>query len=480
MTGAQTFRPGGMRCAIEEPEGVLADHRGLAGAGFLLPRLARGSWHFFPNSFSPRRRGAAAWTMWAWAAHGDVRKAPRMLICFSHLRWDFVWQRPQHLLTRFARSLPVYVVEEPESGHTQPGLRVAEQDGVTVVTPLLPGSANGFGPATNDQIRALLAPFLAPRTAPGSAILWYLTPMAYGAEPGDLDPALVVFDAMDELANFNGAPRGMREREQALMSCADLVFTGGPSLYEARKHCHPVVHCFPSGVEREHFAQAANGIVRPRDLASRPRPILGYYGVIDERMDLGLVDTVAASHPDWTLAMIGPVAKISRSDLPQRENIVYYGAQAYASLPAYLACFDVALLPFARNDATRFISPTKTLEYLAAGKPVVSTPIADVIDLYGDVVRFGATPEGFAAAIDALLHEDPRAREQREAISRAIVAGYDWDTIASRMAGLMQEAIAQRASVTPASRLRRPELTSVDAPGSLHHVDSLGPEQVPA
>jgi UDP-galactopyranose mutase len=283
---------------------------------------------------------------------------------------------------------------------------------------------------------------------------------------------------MDELANFHGAPRGLREREQALMACADLVFTGGPSLYEARKDRHPSVHCFPSGVETGHFAQAANGIARPRDLASRPRPVLGYYGVIDERLDLGLIDAVAASRPEWTIAMIGPVAKISRSDLPQRPNIVYYGAQAYASLPSYLACFDVALLPFARNDATRFISPTKTLEYLAAGKPVVSTPIADVIDLYGDVVRFGATPEGFAAAIDALLNEDARARAQRETASRAIVAGYDWDSIASRMAGLMQEAIALRTRSVPITRANQRANVSEIAPGAFIHVDVVGSEQV--
>jgi UDP-galactopyranose mutase len=400
-----------------------------------------------------------------------------MLVCFSHLRWDFVWQRPQHLLSRFARSMPVYYVEEPEGGHTQPGLRVAEQDGVTVVTPLLPACTGGFGPSTNSQIRELLVPLLQPLAAPGEVILWYLTPMAYGAEPPGLDPALVVFDAMDELANFNGAPASLREREQVLMAQADLVFTGGPSLYEARKHRHPAVHCFPSGVETEHFAQAANGIARPRDLASRPRPVLGYYGVLDERLDLDLIDAVAAARPEWTIAMIGPVAKISPSDLPQRPNIVYYGAQSYASLPSFLACFDVALLPFARNKATRFISPTKTLEYLAAGKPVVSTPIADVIDLYGDVVRFGATPEGFAAAIDALLNEDPAARAQRESTSRSITAQYDWDSIANRMAGLMQEAISRRRVMPAANQQQWTNVGEMD-PGSLVLVDSMGPEQV--
>lgn len=403
-----------------------------------------------------------------------------MLVCFSHLRWDFVWQRPHHLLSRFAQSMPVYYVEEPEAGHSRAGLRFAEQDGVTVVTPLLPVCTEGFGPSTNGDIRELLALLLAPLTGLDDLIYWYLTPMAYGAEPQGTDPALVVFDAMDELANFDGAPGGLRERERALMARADLVFTGGPSLYKARKDHHPAVHCFPSGVETGHFAQAANGIPRPRDLASRPQPVLGYYGVIDERLDRELIDALAANHPDWTIAMIGPVAKIRRSDLPQRPNIVYYGAQAYASLPSYLACFDVAMLPFARNKATRFISPTKTLEYLAAGKPVVSTPIADVVDLYGDVVRFGATPEEFASAAQSLMHEQPGARAQRESMSRAIAARYDWDAIADRMLTLMQDAIMRQATGVPTVRGGRLATAGEIDRGSLIHLDNVGSEQLPA
>jgi len=268
--------------------------------------------------------------------------------------------------------------------------------------------------------------------------------MAYGIQPLGSEPALVVFDAMDELANFHGAPACLREQERALMAHADLVFTGGPSLYRSRKAHHPAVHCFPSGVEATHFAQAANGIARPPDLNAQPRPILGYYGVIDERLDVALVDAIAAERPDWTLTLIGPVAKINRDDLPRRPNIVYYGQQAYDDLPSYLACFDVAFLPFARNAATRFISPTKTLEFLAGEKPVVTTPIDDVIELYGDVVRIGATPEGFIAAIDALLDESPAARARRVSASQQIVAGSAWDAISQRMLTLMSESISSR------------------------------------
>ena len=406
---------------------------------------------------------------WDSIATGGQAKA---LVCFSHLRWDWVWQRPQHLFSRFARrnNLPIYVVEEPEflPGDGTSDLRVVAQHGVTVITPLLPASVEpawGYNDTTNPEIRALLAPLFAELGLLGrgsDVIAWYYTPMAVGAEPVGFDPALVVFDAMDELASFRGAPLALRQREAALMARADLVFAGGPSLYEARKGRHPRVHCFPSGVEAAHFARAANGVARPADLAARPRPILGFYGVIDERVDLDLVAAVAAARPDWTLAMIGPVAKIAEEDLPHGPNIVYYGKQAYADLPGYLACFDVAILPFARNEATRFISPTKTLEYMAGGKPIVSTPIKDVVDLYGAVVAVADTPAAFVAAAERALAESSGERSRRLAAAEALLAEHAWDTIADGMWELISSAFAERFGAP----VRRPVLvpTTVAAP----------------
>ncbi|HEU5430840.1 MAG TPA: hypothetical protein VFU81_04205, partial [Thermomicrobiales bacterium] len=278
-----------------------------------------------------------------------------MLVCFSHLRWNFVWQRPQHLMARFARMMPVMVVEEPESGGPA-RVEVAQHDAVTTLTPHLPAGPCGFGPAVNPAIAHLIAPLLAERDDGEPPIVWLYTPMALGAAPPAIERGLVVYDAMDELANFRGAPRGLAEREAAVLARADLVFAGGPSLYDARRQRHPAVHCFPSGVDAAHFAGAANGIARPDDLNARPKPIVGFYGVIDERIDLALIDAVAGRRPEWTLAMIGPVAKIAAADLPRRPNIAWLGKREYARLPNYLACFDVAILPFARNAATRFIS----------------------------------------------------------------------------------------------------------------------------
>src|SRR5215204_1808041 len=362
-----------------------------------------------------------------------------MLVAFSHLRWGFVWQRPQHLLTRFAREMPVVVVEEPEylRQFAGPDMHIRHDHGVTVVTPLLPSATEqyGFGNHVNGQIAPMLEPFVRPGMNP---ILWYYTPMALGAEPATVRPRLTVYDAMDDLASFRAAPPELRRREARLLSTVDLVFTGGPTLYRQRRDMHPSVYCFPSGVEAAHFASTS--VSSHEELARQRRPILGYYGVIDERLDLALLAEIADLRPDWTIALIGPVAKIDESSIPERSNIVRFGQQAYDDLPGFLACFDVALMPFARNEATRAISPTKTLEYLAGGKPVVSTPIADVVSLYGDVVNIAVSGTEFVAAAEAVLNRTNDADRQWRARASRLVAAHDWDCIASEMRAVMSRA----------------------------------------
>src|SRR5215216_4435121 len=375
-----------------------------------------------------------------------------MLVAFSHLRWGFVWQRPQHLLTRFAREMPVVVVEEPEYHLQLDGadVRVRRDHGVTVVTLLLPGITEkyGFGNHVNAEISRLVEAFVRPGTDP---ILWYYTPMALGAEPSTVRPRLTVYDAMDDLASFRAAPPELRIREARLLSEVDLVFTGGPTLYRQRRDMHPSAHCFPSGVEAAHFASTTTS---PHEgLAHQRRPILGYYGVIDERLDLDLLADIADLRPDWTIALIGPVAKIDESTIPVRGNIVRFGQQAYDDLPAFLACFDVALMPFARNEATRAISPTKTLEYLAGGKPVVSTPITDVIALYGDAVEIAATGEEFVTAAESVLNRTSNADRQWRGHAARLVAAHDWDCIAESMLAVMSR--ASTTMIMPAAQTGR-------------------------
>ena len=366
-----------------------------------------------------------------------------MLIAFSHLRWGFVWQRPQHLMSRFARDMPVLFVEEPEFADTDGHLRIRRSRGVVIATPVLPQTmaGGGFRQRVNGTISRLLTPLVDTASAP---ILWYYTPMARGAEPSGCEPGLAIYDAMDDLASFRCAPARMREQEALLLAEVDLVFTGGPTLFRQRSHLHNAVFCFPSGVEMGHFATAKNGIRRPEALNMRQRPILGYFGVIDERVDLNLIREIAGLRPDWTIALIGPIAKIDRSSIPARCNVVRFPQQAYQNLPAFLACFDVAILPFARNNATRAISPTKTLEYLAGGAPVVSTPIADVVELYGDVISIASSPREFVREVETVLSRSSHEESEWRVAVDAIVARNEWDAIADRMRETMARMSLQR------------------------------------
>jgi UDP-galactopyranose mutase len=305
------------------------------------------------------------------------------IVVFSHLRWNFVYQRPQHLLSRLAAKRPVFFVEEPELDTNGPPRweRSNPHPNVLVLRPRTPVAALGFHPEQLVPLEPLVAE-LARELDGTTTVAWLYTPLALPLAEA-LGPSVIVYDCMDELSLFMGAPPELLSREAALLECADVMFTGGPSLFRAKQALHPNVHCFPSSVDASHFRVAREGdssIDEAEDQVGLPRPRLGYYGVIDERLDLELVDFIAQARPDWQIVLLGPVVKIDPATLPRRQNIHYLGQRSYQDLPRYLVGWDVCLLPFARNDATRFISPTKTLEYMAAERPIVSTPITDVAE----------------------------------------------------------------------------------------------------
>ena len=365
------------------------------------------------------------------------------LLCFSHLRWEFVTQRPQHLMNRFARNAPVIVWEEPIDAveGASPSLHIrptADNSRVTLITARLPGG--GSEQERDALLKQLLDGYLA--GVPGDIVAWYYTPMMLPFSR-HLKPVCTVYDAMDELANFRFAPPMLLELERELLERADVVFTGGYSLYESKKQRHGNVHPFPSSVDVAHFAQARAGIADPADQASLARPRLGFYGVFDERIDLDLIAAVADARPDWQLVMVGPVIKISEDDLPRRINIHWLGGRSYNDLPAYLSGWDVALMPFALNAATRFISPTKTPEYLAAGVPVVSTPIRDVKRHYERVagVRIAGTADQFIAGIEAQLKLRASGNRWLAEVD-GLLSTMSWDITQARMAALIDEVIA--------------------------------------
>ena len=355
-----------------------------------------------------------------------------LLVCFSHLRWDFVFQRPQHLMTRFARERRVIYWEEPIVGPVgdiaRVNARTCPDSGVLVATPVLPEGLSDD--ERNSVLRGLLEGLIG--AAPTDLVRWYYTPMMLPFSR-DLASVCTVYDCMDELANFRFAPSALIDLETELLGLADVVFTGGYSLWEAKRDRHRNIHPFPSSVDRAHFAQARRPSTEPADQAGLTRPRLGFYGVIDERMDLELLTAVADARPDWSLVMVGPVVKIDPADLPVRPNLHFLGGKSYAELPAYLAGWDVALMPFAVNAATQFISPTKTPEYLAGGRPVVSTPITDVIRHYGalEAVKIASEPDAFVAACEAALALPSRGPWLTA--SDAELGAMSWDATFDRM-----------------------------------------------
>jgi len=357
------------------------------------------------------------------------------LICFSHLRWGYVFQRPQHLISRFARHGRIYFFEEPVYEGEQPRLRstICNRTGVHVLTPVLPEGTNW---QLAVEIQKYLLSNLLESEAIDDYVTWYYTPMAMEFSSW-LTPELTIYDCMDELSAFAGAPARMVDNEKALFQRADLVFTGGISLFESKRMQHAAVYAFPSSVDVAHFAKARTKLTDPEDQEFIPKPRLGYAGVIDERIDTHLIEFLAKSRPMWHIVMLGPIAKIPAETLPRRSNIHYLGMKSYDVLPAYLAGWDLALMPFAQNESTRYISPTKTPEYLAAGLPVVSTPIRDVVRPYGerDLVAIAASAEAFAKAIDGLLRNGRSAMWQTEA--DLYLANLSWDKTWREMRHLM-------------------------------------------
>lgn len=371
-----------------------------------------------------------------------------VLFCFSHLRWNFVYQRPQHLMSRFAREYEVVYVEEPlETAAADSWLetRVEEPD-VRVLVPRLP---RGCTPRQADAEQRKLLDGYIRGLGPRELVLWYYSPMSLSFT-GHIPAALTVYDCMDELSAFKGAPPQLRRHEDALLQHADLVFTGGLSLYEAKRSRHPNVHAFPSGVDLQHFAEARRPLPEPEDQAGIPRPRVGFYGVIDERLDLDLLDGLARARPQLQVVVLGPVAKIDPELLPRRPNLHYLGPKVYDELPQYLSGWDAALLPFARNEATRYISPTKTPEYLAAGKPVAATPVADVVRTYGDcgLVAIAGAADDFARAVDRSL-ELARGRSDVHSAADRLLRDKSWDSVWQGMRAQLGTAL-QRRGGTPA------------------------------
>ncbi|HYC39595.1 MAG TPA: glycosyltransferase family 1 protein [Chitinophagaceae bacterium] len=369
----------------------------------------------------------------------------RDVVCFSHLRWNFVYQRPQHLLSRIAEHNRVLFVEEPiytDSLHPYE-LHTDADTGIRILVPLVPENA------TKEQSRELQQKALddvLQREKIRNPILWYYSPMALSFSD-HLRPLLTVYDCMDELSAFRFAPAALKQYEAMLFNKADIVFTGGHHLYEAKKYLHENIHPFPSSIDKDHFARARRSQPDPPDQADIPHPRIGFYGVIDERFNVRLLNELSSLQPGWHFVLVGPTVKIDASILPKKPNVHLLGQKTYRELPAYLAGWDVAMMPFALNESTKYISPTKTPEYLAGGKPVVSTSIRDVVTTYGKprLVRIADTVKEFEKAISSLLKTGANKSWLKKV--DAFLATESWDNTYGKMAVLIQETIRRKFSI---------------------------------
>ncbi|HLO58982.1 MAG TPA: glycosyltransferase family 1 protein [Bacteroidales bacterium] len=366
----------------------------------------------------------------------------RDLICFSHLRWDFVFQRPQHLLTRWSKDIRVFYFEEPVFSNEDNFLEIKTNTEFKNIYVLTPHLRSGYNEV---QVSGILKDFVDSFIRLNQVedyLLWYLTPMSLPFSR-HLKPLMVVYDCMDELSCFKGAHPRMLQYESMLMGMADVVFTGGHSLYEYKKTKHFNIYPFPSSIDKAHF-ETGNKCDDPADQAGIPHPRAGFYGVIDERMDIELIRELSEKMPDFHFIMIGPVVKIDPRDLPDNPNIHYLGPKRYSELPSYLAYWDVALMPFAKNESTRFISPTKTPEYLCAYKPVISTSINDVVNPYGKngLVHIADTADEFVSAINrAMIQKNNKNWRSRV---REFLSGNSWDNTFSGMKKIIQETLERK------------------------------------
>lgn len=375
--------------------------------------------------------------------NGFHSKNIKDIICFAHLRWNFVFQRPQHLLSRWANEARVFYIEEPLRGNFESNylktIYSSNGEKLTVITPYLKDNmteseVNQF---MEESVNHIIRWYQVK-----DYMLWYLTPMAVEFS-FHLNPKMIVYDCMDELSCFKGAHPNMLGNENILLSRADVVFTGGHNLYEFKKNRHPNIHPFPSSIDQRHFESGA-GCKDPVDQASIPHPRIGFFGVLDERFDIELLDKLAVLRPDLQFIMIGPVVKIDQSQLPRHENIHYLGQKSYKDLPAYLAHWDIAILPFAKNESTRFISPTKTPEYLAAGKPVVSTSIRDVVVPYGEMglVEIADDAQSFSDALTFLLQRKDTSQWALKV--KDYLKGISWDLTFSNMRSVIYNTLAKK------------------------------------
>jgi glycosyltransferase involved in cell wall biosynthesis len=385
-----------------------------------------------------------------WAAADFARTAPIIALC--HLSWNWVWQRPQQFLSRLAKTHPILFVETYCSDTPTGFIRLHSPEGhpnVTVCETHLPASRWSDGRFIDRERRRLLRNTLANELAGrfDDAILWFNDPMAVTAFAGYLDESLIVYDCMDELSQFKGAPPALIEREYELLEVADVVFCGGRKMRDKRVRINPNSHFYGTGVDCRHFGSARSpSLAVDSAIAALRGPVLGYFGVVDERIDYELLAALADADPTWHVVMVGPTAKVDPAQFPRRSNLHFLGGRPYAQLPAITKGFSVCLMPFALNEATEYINPTKALEYMAAGRPVVSTALDEVKSNFKTVARIAGSHREFIAMCRREVDSPSQTRIER---GLSLASENTWEAIVAKMERHVADALSANSEKIP-------------------------------
>lgn len=369
------------------------------------------------------------------------------IIVHCHLCWDWVWQRPQQFLSRLSAHHKILFVEtvgpDPELSSAVARFWTAVNfPNITILRLQFPTWRWSDGAFVDRERRRLVKEFIA---GPGAGqfenpVQWFYDPMAVPSFLGQMNEIGVVYDCMDELSKFRGAPPQIKTRERKLLREADVVFAGGRKLWESKKLQNENCHFYGCGVDVTHFGKAREAQTNiPEDIVSLKKPILGYFGVVDERMDYDLIVKLAEANPDWSIAMVGPTIKVDK--VPQRANIHWLGQKNYLDLPAYCKAFDVCMMPFALNEATEFINPTKALEYMATGKPIVSSAVADVVTNFGSVVKIARSHDEFISLCRQAI-EKPDDALVEAGLNQAVENS--WDSIVAQLEKHVSNTIKQK------------------------------------
>jgi glycosyltransferase involved in cell wall biosynthesis len=403
----------------------------------------------------------------------DNTNASLPIIAFSHLGWDWVWQRPQQYLSRLAKKHRVLFVESCRSEQSETTYQFYTPENhpnITVLQIHFPASKWEDYAFMDPERRRVLLKALSEELAGQfeSPILWFYDPMTVVSTIGYLNEKVVVYDCMDELSQFKGAPAELVSREQALVRKADVVFCGGRKMREKRLPLNANTHFFGTGVDCAHFGAALNpALAVAPEIAALKSPVLGYFGVVDERIDYDLLAKLADARPDWSVVMVGPAIKVDPANFPQRKNLHWLGGRQYTELPAITKGFDVCLMPFALNAATEYINPTKALEYMAAGKPVVSSSLSEVRSNFKDVARIGESHDEFIKFCREEATNPSRARIKK---GLALAGANTWESNLARMEALIAEALTARSREAVQIRERKSAASAPSPINALSYV----------